>query len=134
MRHIDSVIMIVALALCCSGCSSSSGGPDASRTLRVAYQSDFKSMDPAISGDTETATFITLMYQGLLDCDDNMKLVPWLATEMPTMSEDKRVYTFHLKQGIRYSNGREMEARDFVYAIERTLDPATRSPWPSFLD
>ena len=90
-------------------------------------------MDPAVADDAETLPFIRLLYQGLLDADDDVKLVPALAAEMPAVSDDKKTYTFRLRAGIRFANGRELEAADFVYALERTLDPATKSPWPSFL-
>ena len=62
-----------------------------------------------------------------------MKLVPALAEEMPAVSDDKKAYTFRIRPGVRFANGRELEAADFVYALERTLDPATKSPWPAFL-
>jgi ABC-type transport system substrate-binding protein len=123
--------MAAAPAALLSGCGRGHGSE--SRTLRTASLTDFKTMDPAISYDAETMPFIRLLYEGLLDADDDVKLVPWLAEEMPAVSADKRTYTFRIRQGIRFANGRELEAADFVYAMERTLDPATKSPWPSFL-
>ncbi len=90
-------------------------------------------MDPAVADDAEALPFIRLLYQGLLDADDAIKLVPALAAAMPAVSDDAKTYTFRLRSGIRFANGRELEAADFVYGMERTLDPATKSPWPSFL-
>ncbi len=113
-----------------SGCARGRAG---SRTLRAAFRTDFKTMDPAVEDDAETVPFVRLLYQGLLDADDELKLVPALAEEMPAVSADKRTYTFHIRRGVRFANGRELEADDFVYAMQRTLDPATKSPWPSFL-
>ncbi len=113
-----------------SGCGRSGAGP---RTLRIAYRTDFKTMDPAISYDAETLPYIRLLYQGLLDADDDLKLVPALAEELPAVSADKLAYTFRIRRGVRFANGREVEAADFVYALQRTLDPATKSPWPAFL-
>jgi oligopeptide transport system substrate-binding protein len=122
--------LAAAPAALLSGCGPA--GPGA-RTLRLAFRTDFKTMDPAISYDAETLPIMRLLYQGLLDADDDVKLVPWLAEEMPAVSADKLAYTFRVRRGIRFANGREMGAADFVYAIQRTLDPATKSPWPSFL-
>jgi peptide/nickel transport system substrate-binding protein len=118
------------LACLAAGCGK--GVPE-KRTLRIAYATDFKTMDPALGNDAETLPYLLLLYQGLLDCDDNQQLVPWLAAEMPAVSADRRVYTFRLRQGVRFANGRELEAADFVYSLERTLDPATKSAWPPFL-
>src|SRR5438105_3326968 len=59
-----------------SGCRGP--GPDDSRTLRFAYRTDFRSMDPAQCYDAATVQLMRLLNQGLLDCDDQMNLVPWL--------------------------------------------------------
>jgi len=122
--------LAAAPAVLLSGCSRTDAS---SRTLRIAYRTDFKTMDPAVANDAETMPFIRLLYQGLLDADDDVKLVPALAAEMPAVSDDKTTYTFRIRPGVRFANGRELEAADFVYALERTLDPATKSAWPAFL-
>jgi ABC-type transport system substrate-binding protein len=117
-------------ALLSAGCG---GARRDARTLRVAWRTDFKSMDPAIGFDADTLGLLQLLHQGLLDCDDDMKLVPWLAAEMPDVSADKCVYTFRLRPGVRFSNGRELEAADFVWSMERVLDPATKAPGEGYV-
>lgn len=52
------------------------------------------------------------------------RVVPDLATSDGTPSDGGRVWTYHLKQGIRFSNGQPITAQDFKYAIERTYAPA----------
>jgi ABC-type transport system substrate-binding protein len=113
-----------------SGCG---GAAPAARTLRFAYPTDYKAMDPALCFDASTMQIMRLLYGGLLDCDDDMRLVPWLAAAMPDVSADKRQYTFTIKKGVRFANGRELTADDFVYAVERVLDPVTRSPAETLL-
>jgi ABC-type transport system substrate-binding protein len=117
-------------AMALSGCGRRS---DRSRTLRLAYESDFKSMDPAQCYEASTLQVMRSLYGGLLDCDDDMRLVPWLAAEMPEVSADKTAYTFRIRPGVLFANGRELEAEDFVYSIERVYEPATRSPGTTFL-
>jgi ABC-type transport system substrate-binding protein len=51
---------------------------------------------------------------------------------MPTISKDGRVYTFTLRHGVRFQNGRELTADDVAYTINRVLDPKTKSPGQSF--
>jgi ABC-type transport system substrate-binding protein len=46
---------------------------------------------------------------------------------MPTISDGGRTYTFELRKGIRYSNGRLVRPADFRYSVERTLSPAALS-------
>jgi ABC-type transport system substrate-binding protein len=103
------------------------------RTLRFAVHTDYKSMDPAIGFDADTLGVLRLLHQGLLDCDDDMKLVPWLAADMPTVSDDRRVYTFRIKPEVRFANGRTLEAADFVWSMERVLDPTTKAPGEGYL-
>jgi ABC-type oligopeptide transport system substrate-binding subunit len=114
-----------------SGCGREhAAGP---RTLRFAYRTDWKSMDPAQCFDASTLQAIRLLYQGLYDCDDQLNFVPWLAAQMPEVSADKTAYTVPLRPGIRFANGREMEAEDFVYSIGRVFEPATQSPGATIL-
>jgi ABC-type transport system substrate-binding protein len=115
-----------------TGCGDGGAGPE-SRTLRFAYRTDFKSMDSAECFDASATQLMRLLHQGLLDCDDTMTLVPWLAAAMPEVSADKTTYTFRIRRGVRFANGRELVAEDFAYALERLFEPATRSPGRSFL-
>lgn len=106
--------------------------PTRGGTLRLAVKTDVQSLDPAIAYDTFSWPLVRMLYHGLLDYDDEVNLIPWLAAEMPTISPDGRTYTFRLKKGVRFSNGRELVAEDFVFTFERILDPQTKSPGESF--
>lgn len=96
--------------------------PKRGGTLRIALPSDISSFDPALAFDTISMPFLMLVYQGLVEYDDSVKLLPGLAKDW-TISPDQRTYTFHLRPGIKFSNGREVIASDFVYTLERTLNP-----------
>ena len=60
----------------------------------------------------------------LVKVDKNGKLVPWLAERWYTT--DSRNYTFFLKKGVRFHNGREMKAADVKFAFERAANPETK--------
>ncbi|HVS38280.1 MAG TPA: ABC transporter substrate-binding protein [Gemmataceae bacterium] len=102
-------------------------------TLRFGAHADFKSLDPALANDTDSIPFVRTMCQSLLDYDDGVNLVPLLAESMPDVSADGMTYTFHLRKGVRFSNGRELTSEDFVYSWTRVLDPATVSPGQSYV-
>jgi peptide/nickel transport system substrate-binding protein len=61
---------------------------------------------------------------GLTFYDDDLNLIPWLA-ESWEQSEDGLTWTFHLREGVMFSNGREMTAEDVKWSFERLIDPAT---------
>jgi len=67
------------------------------------------------------------LFNGLVRLDEMMNIVPDIA-EKWFLSKDGLTYTFLLRQGVRFSNKREVGAADFKYSFERVLDPKTRSP------
>ena len=73
-------------------------------------------------------TFLRLLYECLLDYGEGTDLVPWLAEEVPAPPADGKTWTFHIKKNVHFTSGRELEASDFVYSLERVLDPKTKSP------
>ncbi len=102
-------------------------------TLRIAQKSDFRTLDPAVANDTALVPIVRMLFQPLLDYDDDSTLTPLVAEALPTLSEHGKKYTFHLKKGVHFSNGREVTADDFVYAWTRLLDPKTKSPGASYI-
>ena len=62
----------------------------------------------------------------LVKVDRTGKLVPWLAERWYTT--DSVSYTFFLKQGVRFHNGRELRAGDVKYVLERAANPETKHP------
>ena len=102
-------------------------------TLRLALPTDVTSLDPARAFDTISLQFLLLVYQGLVEYDDGVKLAPSLATGW-NLSADRMTYTFHLRPGARFSNGREVVAADFVYSLERILNPQTAAPTESYFE
>ena len=67
------------------------------------------------------------MYEGLVGFDEKNDIEPRLA-EKWDISPDGKVYTFHIRQGVKFHNGRPLEAADFKYSWERALNPKTQSP------
>jgi oligopeptide transport system substrate-binding protein len=68
------------------------------------------------------------LFEGLLAFDQSGKPQPGMA-ESWTVSEDGRIYTFTLREGLTWSDGTPLTARDFVESWRRTLDPATASEY-----
>jgi len=107
--------------------------PKRGGTLRLALPNDISSFDPALAYDTISEPFLMLVYQGLVEYDDGVKLLPCLAKDW-AISEDQRTYTFHIRPGVHFSNGRVVVASDFVYTLERTLDPKLAALSESFFE
>lgn len=84
-------------------------------------------LDPALIVDVTGGIISAKLFNGLIRLDKDMKVIPDLA-ERWSLSRDGLVYRFTLKKGIKFSNGREVKARDFKYSFERILNRKTRSP------
>jgi len=83
-------------------------------------------LDPALAEDSTSAEYLDKLFVGLVSLDDKLEVQPELA-ERWTLSADGRVYTFILRQGARFGDGRQVTADDVKYSLERACDPATGS-------
>ncbi len=105
--------------------------PKRGGTLHLIKETDLRSLDPAIAYDTESLPITRLLFRGLLEYDDGVNLVPGQAQDW-NISPDGKTYTFHLKPGVKFANGREVEAEDYVFTFERILNPVTDSSGQGF--
>src|SRR5439155_35180 len=80
------------------------GGP-----LRMVFVSDPPTLDPAHASDLTSSAVIRQVFDALLELDDKLVPAPALA-ERWTVSADHRTYTFHLRRGAKFHNGREVRA------------------------
>ena len=107
--------------------------PKRGGTLRLALPTDLTSLDPALAFDAISLPFLMLLYQGLVEYGDGVDILPCLATDW-NVSEYQRIYAFHLRPGVRFSNGREVVASDFVFTLERVLNPKTAALTESYFE
>ena len=124
-----SVALLPAPAFAASAPVSTT--PKRGGTLRLAWPSDWPSLDPAAVYDTVGVPFMRLMFRGLLEYDDDGNVVPDQAKDW-SLSPDQRTYTFHLQPGVRFAHGREVEAEDYIFSLERILYPGTASQGEPF--
>ncbi len=100
-------------------------------TLRLSMPSDLRSLDPAISYDEDSTPLTKLLFRGLLDFGKRADLVLDQASDWK-ISPDGKTYTFHLRPGVRFANGRPVAAQDYVFSFERVLSPQISSPGRDF--
>ena len=98
----------------------------AGNTLRLPG-SEPPTLDPALTGDATSAEYVVEIFSGLVTLDQNLKVVPDIA-ESWAISDDRKTYTFKLRQNVTFHDGRAVTAQDFQKSFERTANPATASP------
>lgn len=84
-------------------------------------------LDPAHVVDVMGGSIGAKLFNGLVRFREDLSITSDIA-ESWTISKDGRTYTFKLRKGVTFSNGREVKAKDFKYSFERILNPKTRSP------
>ncbi len=101
-------------------------------TMTVAYKNEMTSLDPAIGYDGASWNLIKAIFDGLMGYKvGTTDLTPALA-ESYSVSPDGLTYTFKLRAGVKFHNGRPLTAEDVRYSIDRVVDPKTRSPGQQF--
>ena len=83
-------------------------------------------LDPAISADMSSHTYVVHIFSGLVRLDHELNIVPDIA-ESWEKSPDGKTYTFYLRQGVKFHSGGGVKADDFKYSWERACDPDTGS-------
>jgi oligopeptide transport system substrate-binding protein len=82
------------------------------------------SLDPTLAAGSLAAPVLTDLFTGLLVRDAESRPAPG-AAERWEVSDDGRIWTFRLREGLRWSDGRPLGAEDFVYSFRRLMAPAT---------
>ncbi|MGA1202361.1 MAG: ABC transporter substrate-binding protein [Planctomycetota bacterium] len=112
-------LVTVLLPGCTQGGLTSANNPDPEGAVRLALATNPPDLDPILISDTTSSGVGSKLFNTLLGYDAELNLVPELATAMPQVSDDGRTYTFELRAGVKFHNGREMTAEDFKYSLER---------------
>ena len=102
------------------------------KELTVRVGPDPLELDPALCAEDFDAIMLIHLFEGLLTVNENVELAEGCAETWET-SEDGLTWTFHLRDGLKWSDGSPLTAEDFVYSWKRVADPATRSPYAETL-
>ena len=126
MIHRAALVLVLLLVLAIAPAAAQT--PSA---LVVQASTEPPGLDLTATPASATAGVVFYNVQeALVKVDRHGKLVPWLAERWHT--SDNRNYTFFLKRGVRFHNGREMRAADVKFVIERAMNPETKHPYPGY--
>lgn len=134
MKAMRQITIALVLALLLGGCTagnssgrnSSSIPPGGELRWSIEGVSDVASIDPANPGDAQGNTVINFVFAGLVRLDENLSVQPDGA-ERWSVSADGTVYSFTIREGLRFASGSPVAAADFAYSLNRALSPATQS-------
>ena len=101
--------------------------------LKINLASEPAKVDPALNSSVDGACLAVNMFEGLYTYDANGDLQPALA-ENTEVSEDGLTYTFTLRDGLKWSDGTDLTAKDFEYAWKRAAAPETGADYGYMFD
>jgi len=137
-RFLTTTVAVSALALMLGMASTNAQAEQLDPNAKpggeivITYKDDVATLDPAIGYDWQNWSMIKSLFDGLMDYEaGTTTLRPDLA-ESYEISPDGQSFTFKLRKGVKFHNGREMTADDVKYSIERVVNPTTQSPGQGF--
>ena len=98
------------------------------KILSVQVGPDPETIDPALNSAVDGGNMLLHSFECLLAVDQNGQLAPGQAESWET-SEDGLTWTFHLRDGLKWSDGSDLTANDFVYSWKRVCDPMVAAPY-----
>ncbi len=123
MRHRVSLrtilVTVMAVGLALAGTVLDAAAQKKGGILRVGNLGEPPALDAHWTTASITETLTNHIYEGLYTLDDGYRPIPMLAESMPAVSSDGLTYTFKLRQGIKFHNGKEMTAEDVVASLKR---------------
>ncbi|MBI2863821.1 MAG: peptide ABC transporter substrate-binding protein [Chloroflexi bacterium] len=129
-----ALVLVLVVAWSASfGCIFKSSGKRPVSDLGTSRQgaltipgADPPTLDPALAQDATSANYIVEIFSGLVTLNRKLEIEGDIA-EKWDVSKDGKTYTFHLRSGAKFHDGKEVKAQDFKFSLERAVDPKLES-------
>ena len=141
MRNIAAAALAGALAVSLAACGSSASSGTANATGEAADAAEAGSngftvqlgpnpetLDPALNAAVDGGNTLITIEEPLLIIDENNEVKPGQA-ESYEVSDDGLTWTFHMRDGLKWSDGSDLTAADFEYSFKRLASPDTAAPY-----
>ena len=112
--------------------STTDSAEPAAQEMTFVLNSIPDGLDPTVTNNSFAQYVILNCFEGLVTYDETGSVVPGQA-ESWDISDDGLTYTFHLRDGLKWSDGTPLTANDFVYSIKHVLTPSTAAQYVSMV-
>ncbi|NEY35177.1 ABC transporter substrate-binding protein [Streptomyces sp. PRKS01-65] len=134
-RRISRAAVAAALAAGVAACSApgngADGGGESAASVVIGVATEPETLSPLLGYGKDGNSKI---FDGLLARDADLKLKPALAAALPKVTDGGRTYTYTLRDGVKFSDGRPLTAKDVVFTYRTVLDDRTNNTAKSELD
>jgi peptide/nickel transport system substrate-binding protein len=125
--------MFIALVLLTLAGGAPAPAGAAGKELVVGFLGDATSLNPVVATDGQSYIAEWPMFDSLVELDGKLGVKPLLA-ESWEVSRDGLTYTFKLKKGVRWHDGKPFTARDVAFTFYSVLDPKVTTPHRAYFD
>ena len=127
-RRTLAMVGLALVLLAVAGCSSPEPAkPKVRQVFRMRMRENPPDTDPAQSADTLSDRINLAVHDGLVDFDPQTFVLVPAVSESWEVSRDFLTYTFRIRPGVRFHNGRSLTSADVLYSFTRVLDPKVNS-------
>ncbi len=126
--------LTLLVAACGPGTGTGTVLPSSQQKLTLALDAaspDIDNMDPAPTADIYAFQAEQMIFPSLVTWDQNLKTIPWAASSWD-VTDGGKTYVFHIRPGLKWSDGTPINANTFAYSMNRALDPCTQAPSAGF--
>ena len=99
------------------------------QTINVCIGSQPETLDPQLNSASDGSNYIKHLFEGLMKYDWNGEGIVLGAADSYEVSDDGLVYTFHIREDAKWSDGQDLTAEDFVYTMKRLVNPDNAAPY-----
>ncbi|WP_208347529.1 peptide ABC transporter substrate-binding protein [Pseudaestuariivita rosea] len=124
-QPLKKTLQAATIAVACAGAVSA-------EVYMRGNDSDPETLDQHKTSTVVEANLLRDLYEGLVIYNTRAEVIPGVATDW-TISDDGLVYTFNLREDARWSNGDPVTAGDFVFSLNRIMEPATAAKYANIL-
>jgi oligopeptide transport system substrate-binding protein len=135
MKFLPACLALIAVLFAACGGGSGNSTNTATSKAPASQQvftfpeegvADINTFDPALASDLNSSQALTMVFTGLVQLNDKLQVVPQMASSWST-SSNGLTWTFHLRSGLKFSDGTPITSSDVAYSINRAVEPATKS-------
>ena len=105
---------------------------DVAQEMVFVLNNEPDTIDPTITNNSFATPFLINCFEGLVTYNEDGEVVPGNA-ESWDINEELTVFTFHLREGLKWSDGTPLTAKDYVYAALRVLTPETGAQYVNMI-
>lgn len=133
MKRIIALVLAICMVVCFAACAAKEpadpSAPKAEATnVTVQIGPNPETLDPALNSAVDGGNMLITLFETLLIIDEDNQVQPGQA-EKYEVSEDGLTWTFTMRDGLKWSDGSELNAKDFEYTFKRICDPELAAPY-----